>query len=167
MTVVNRTSYFSSRARGAVLIELALVLPILVILVGGVLAYEILLREFTVTLSAARYGGRRAAAMSFPRSSAPKCAIGEIDRLAGPASFPYQAIEAAEKFLSEASLRPSFWRARAEIVKGAVRGGYSPTLIRVSVEPVQGQNVCIACWFSSLLMPNPRPSFVFSLAGAC
>lgn len=174
----------SSACRGAALVELALILPLLLLVIGGIWDYSDMVRQSTLILLATRNGARNAGATAGATawcgrpSSSTSCRCDDSECLNDSDPVLKTSLTTTCAFLANAGaygasgLRPSDWLVTSNSEPYAIEVPDSTALNRrevtVSVSPsVSSSKRCLLCWLPALRSTYLRAQSTFSLQVRC
>lgn len=149
----------TAHERGAILLEFALLAPLLMIVSAGITAYGITIRRMQVASEATRYAGRVAQAFSAPNvpcGEATKQSCAAIDIDSGNASVVDAAVKGSCQYLQNEKYTPGEWEVEANIADGSTRVGFPMSLVTVTVRRTNG-NFLVA----------PKSTNTYALDGGC
>ena len=152
-------------ARGGVLVELAILIPVIVLLIGGIVDLSSIIRESNIVVEASRHGARSggAAAAAFP---APMCSDSTVHYeyscdAVGAFSPDHEGLRAATErtceYLELTLQRPGDWKvatdkslvADEDPVLTVENGVFAQVKVTVS-QSEAAQSRCLLCWVPGL-----------------
>ena len=174
-------SFSGLRAESGIsLLELAVVLPIIVLFVAGIIDYGSALREIQTISSASREGARIAASHSRIHrtvrcSSQDPAARAGSCQLTGSTSFEIVAsdpVDAAARksacgFIGNSGLRGEDWIVSTVVPAPIVEDRTAFDVITVKVEKSPNASKCIICWDKLLNSFQPKAESTFTLETNC
>ena len=169
--------------RGVSILELALILPVALILIAGLIDIGIKINRVKTVATAARHAARIAASHSKSLSSIAACGD-PISLACAAADNPVQSSsttgtgvphDAACNFLRSANYNSEDWRVIVQRPTdiGAVEDGFGESVdanrkfYLVSVQVERLENKCLVCYDQIFKMLYPRSSSSFVLEGMC
>lgn len=168
--------------RGVSLLELAIFLPVILLIVVGIVDYGFALREVQVISSAAREGARVAASHArqgkLKRGAPVECA-GSATREENCAknisllkvndstdSVASVAQKSTCSFLLNAGVSGEDWLVRSSVIKDVVEDNTKFDLVRVVIRRNQ-TNSCVLCWEAVLSSFKAQTESTFALESPC
>ncbi len=175
--------YFTVRSeRGVSLLELAIVIPVIVLIVAGIVDYGFALREIQLISSASREGARIAAAHSrinhmaggvrLPCKSGKSPASGVRCDAADLTVQPTDPVaNAAQKgacsFMKNSGLNLGDWSVESDVPDSVEFEGAKFDVVTVKIKKKTEATKCILCWGSLLEAFRPQAESSFNLETNC
>ena len=167
--------HLPSDERGVSFVELAIFLPVLLLIIAGVVDYGFALREVQVIASAAREGARIAAShsrvnkvpCSDKKSPVTGVACDGTLKIANTDPVDVTAKKSACSFIRTSGLTSTDWLVTAAVPAPVIEDATAFDVVTVSIERNPKSNACILCWESILEAFRARTESTFTLESAC
>lgn len=165
--------------RGVSLLELAIFLPLILLIIAGVVDYGFALREIQVISSAAREGARIAATharlhpVSCNDAKAPESGI-RCDTASSTSltigagdSVAIAAKKGACGFVRNSGLDPAEWVVKSKVPAPVTEDGAEFDIVTIDIRRSPDAPACLLCWESFLEALKPQSQSTFALEARC